>query len=153
MSDASTADQVFSYLKGEWQVCRQFEGSYRGTFTGAASLVPEADDPLTCLYREMGKLVDADGQHFDAKQNYLYRLSDGQLKIYKHEDSEWIIMHELDFTREGDRLIAKHLHLCGQDRYAVEYKVDLSGNWEQSYIVTGPKKDYSIRSVYKKVVL
>lgn len=145
-------EQVFQYLEGEWLVCRQFKGSYLGSFKGKVRLLPdEPSGSSTYNYSEEGELVDGEGHLFNAKQNYLYRFKDGKVQVLKQEGSEWIVMHELNFMQEGDAVVAAtHLHLCGQDNYAVEYRVDLSGNWEVAYTVTGPKKDYRIHSVYKR---
>ena len=148
MSADSTNEQVFRFLEGEWLLRRHFAGSYSGAFTGKASVAHEADDLTTYRYTEQGELTDAEGKQFDAKQSYLYRLVEGKLQVLKREGLEWIVMHDLEFHADGRIANASHLHLCGQDHYATVYRVDFSGNWEVAYTVSGPKKDYSIRSAY-----
>lgn len=153
MSSESINGTVFHFLEGEWLVRRQFEGSYVGSFNGKARLLlDEASGLPTYNYSEHGELTDGTGQLFNAKQSYLYRLVEGRLEVLKQEGSDWILMHELDFRQEGKVIAASaaHTHLCGQDYYAAEYRIDLSGRWEVAYNVTGPKKDYRIYTVYER---
>ena len=143
-------EQVFRFLEGDWEVRRHFAGSYSGAFTGKASFAPELEDLSTFRYTEQGELTDREGQQFDAKQSYRYRLVMGQLQVLKREGLEWIVMHELEFSRKANVASASHVHLCGQDHYATVYQVDFSGTWKLSYAVSGPKKDYRICSVYSR---
>lgn len=145
-------EQVFRFLEGDWAIRRRFEGNYGGSFSGKGRFTAEelADVP-TYRYDEEGELKDAEGKHFDAKQSYRYSLEAGKLQVQKREDSGWVLMHELDFSDDGGMATASHLHLCGQDRYATEYRVDLTGTWEVNYTVAGPKKDYRIHSVFSPI--
>jgi len=144
--------QVLRFLQGEWAIHRRFEGSYAGVFTGTANVLPEADSPGTCRYREQGKLTDGDGNTFEAKQNYRYRLLEGNLEVLKREGADWIVMHELGFSDDGGKAIASHVHLCGRDRYAATYRIDFAGGaWELAYTVSGPEKDYRIQSLYERL--
>ena len=150
MSENSLNCQVFRFLEGEWGVWRSFEGSYKGEFTGKAFFAPDQDQDGTNLYTEAGQLTDGAGQLFDAKQSYLYRLVEDRIQVLKREESKWILMHELNFVLDGELLTASHMHLCGKDHYAVNYRVAFSGSWEQAYTVSGPKNDYTIRSIYER---
>ena len=144
-------ERVFQFLQGRWSVHRQFEGSYCGAFQGDANFVPEIGGAPTYRYTEQGKLTDGAEQRFDAKQSYRYRLSGGKVEVLKREDAEWIVMHQLDFRDDGRIATAGHTHLCGQDHYTAVYRVDLSGSWEVSYRVTGPKKEYRICTKYSRL--
>lgn len=144
--------QVFRFLGGSWRIRRNFEGSYSGTYVGEASFVPEPGELPDYYYSEEGKLTDALGQCFSARQNYRYRLAAENVQVFKHEAGEWVLMHELDFRRVGGLAYATHLHLCGEDHYATTYEVDLENErWEMSYQVDGPKKAYRIGSLFKRV--
>lgn len=146
-------EKVFDFLEGEWCVERRFEGSYGGAFTGKANFAPEADELQTYRYTEQGELTDSEGQTFDAKQSYLYRLAEGKLQVLKREASDWMVMHDLEFVVEDDggKATASHVHLCGQDHYAGTYRIDLAAEaWEVTYTVSGPKKDYRISSEYER---
>jgi len=153
MGAHSPAEEVFQHLGGKWDVVRHFEGSYRGVFSGEATLIHRREDTATYHYEESGELVDGAGHAFAARQRYRYRLSGDGLQVLKCEGSEWELMHKLDFSREGRLALAEHVHLCGEDHYAVRYRVDLEGGWELDYEVRGPKKDYRIRSVYTRADL
>lgn len=148
MTEQSINEKVFHFLEGVWKVQREFKGSYRGEFTGQATFEPQAGEPSAYEYAEQGELTDAEGKRFDARQRYRYRLTEGQVQVLKQEDSDWIVMHSLDFEMEDGIATAAHVHLCGQDNYATVYRIDFSGFWEISYTVNGPKKDYRISTVY-----
>jgi len=150
VSDEAINELVFEFLEGKWSIRRRFEGTYSGEFTGEATFAPDKDDGSVYHYAEQGGLTDAEGQRFDAKQSYRYRLSEGQLQVLKREASDWIVMHDLDFRNDDGIATASHRHLCGQDDYATVYRVDLSGNLEVDYRVSGPKKDYRIHSLYTR---
>ncbi|WP_146209265.1 DUF6314 family protein [Coraliomargarita sinensis] len=150
MSEDSINEQVFRFLEGEWIVHRRFEGSYRGSFSGKACFASEADTPSNYLYHEQGELIDGENKRFDAKQSYLYRLTEGKLEVLKQDGSAWEAMHVLEFQKQEGIATASHVHLCGDDHYATVYRVDLSRGWELSYTVNGPKKDYRIHTFYSR---
>lgn len=150
MTERSINEKVFRFLEGEWRVRREFKGSYGGEFSGQATFEPQTDEPSAYKYGEQGELTDAEGKRFDARQRYRYRLAEGQVQVLKQEDSDWIVMHKLDFVMENDVATSAHIHLCGQDNYATVYRIDFSGFWKVSYTVNGPKKDYSISTVYDR---
>lgn len=144
-------ERVFRFLEGRWSVRRHFEGSYEGSFSGEAFLAPVAGEESTYRYTEQGKLTDGEGKQFDAGQSYLYRLAEGKLRMLKRGEPEWVVMHDLEFREDGRLATATHSHLCGQDHYTATYRIDLDAEtWEVAYDVTGPKKDYRIRSVYSR---
>ncbi|MFU8848410.1 MAG: DUF6314 family protein [Opitutales bacterium] len=145
-------EQVFRFFEGEWQVRRDFEGSYSGTFTGKASFMPKTDESSVYSYEEEGELTDGEGKCYPAKQCYRYRFAEKKVLVFKREESAWILMHELDFQLEYGLACARHLHLCGEDHYATIYQADLAaGKWAMSYEVNGPKKAYQIRSAFERV--
>jgi hypothetical protein len=150
MTDISINEKVFRFLEGGWKIQRHFKGSYGGGFSGQAIFEMEADIPLSYHYTEQGELTDAEGKRFDARQLYRYRLVDGRIEVLKQEDSDWSVMHQLDFSMEDGAATAAHVHLCGQDNYATVYQIDFSGSWEISYAVEGPRKDYCIRTTYAR---
>lgn len=151
VSAAFTEEKVFRFLEGEWVVRRHFEGSCGGAFSGKASFAPKADSVSSYQYTEQGELTDSEGKTFDAKQSYRYRLEDRTLQVLKREASDWIVMHELEFDLKDGIATAQHVHLCGEDHYATVYRVDFSGTFEITYSVSGPKKDYRIRSVFSQI--
>lgn len=148
MCSDSFNEKVFRFLEGAWQVERSFRGSYEGSYAGKACFERLPNESATYLYNEQGGLIHGQGQQFDAKQNYRYRLAMDKLEVYKQEDGAWELMHELDFEEAGDCLTAAHVHLCGEDHYATTYKIDLNADWEVTYAVNGPEKNYHIQSRY-----
>jgi len=144
----SLGEKVWVFWVGCWSLRRHFEGSYIGTFEGAAEFVPESDPILAYHYSEQGELTDGEGKRFGARQSYRYHLAADHIQVLKHEGSDWILMHDLEFHLEDGMAVARHTHLCGQDYYDAVYRIDFSGRWELAYSVTGPEKDYRIRSRY-----
>jgi len=151
VSEDTLQKKVFDYFAGEWSVRRRFVGSYTGDFRGTARFTRNDSETHAYLYEEEGALKDASGNQFNARQVYCYRLRDSKFEVLKRDSAGWMVLHELLLVPEGNRLTAGHLHVCGEDCYTVEYRIDLSGGWALGYVVKGPKKDYRIYSAYARV--
>lgn len=146
-------EKVFHFLKGEWAVDRLFRGSYVGSFVGRACLAAGKDSVIEYHYHEKGQLTDAEGRSFQARQEYRYQSAGDLIRVLKRAESEWELMHELEFIIKDGFALAEHKHLCGMDCYEVTYRVDFSGILQIGYVVTGPTKEYCIDSVFSRLLL
>jgi len=70
------------------------------------------------------------------------------------------LFHEVEFVAPGDETgkkgwEAKAGHLCVEDYYDVKYEFQFRAvnltEWKIGYVVNGPKKDYRIDGVYRRV--
>ncbi|MEO0510495.1 MAG: DUF6314 family protein [Verrucomicrobiota bacterium] len=146
----SLSEKVFFFFQGEWQIRRRFAGSYEGRLIGNAIFTIDTSLENTYAYEESGRLETVEGQQFGSKQKYRYCLSGPAIEVLKLENGDWEPMHELNFVEEGAHIIASHRHLCGEDRYSVVYRIDLTGSFQMSYKVVGPQKDYLIETQFAR---
>ena len=116
--------------------------------TGVARLELQEDGSL--LWQEDGAYQ---WQGLDYTCTQRWRLMDQNqvltvLRVpYNQQES---LLHTFDVnTRSGD--VLRHTHVCGQDTYDTEWIIDVQGIIEINYSVFGPKKKYTIKSVYNKI--
>ncbi|OHW91861.1 pyridine nucleotide-disulfide [Colletotrichum incanum] len=136
----------------------------------ASGSVP-ADEPLDddglateYLYIEDGEFRADNGLVFRATRRYVWRYDEKKdivsVWFVKTDDSKRAdyLFHEIEFLPppEGDQKPwqAKAGHLCIDDFYDVKYDFAFKAvnlkEWNIRYTVNGPKKDYTIRGVYRR---
>ena len=149
MTDHKT---LFLLLEGDWQFSREIHGSYEAKLEGTASFQHEEgdDEKRKYLYTENAQVQMADGSEYASKQSYIYQLKDDGIDVFKQEEGKWKLMHQLQFSSSEKTCVASHVHQCGQDQYAATYSIKSEDEFELSYQIKGPKKDYSIVSVYSR---
>jgi hypothetical protein len=143
--DAGRARGVFEGLLGEWSFERKITG--QALMTGDASFT--VVDGETALYEEAGEVTLGDGQRFHAKQSYIYKKrQDGFAVLFRETQA---LFHEVTFgAGVGAELTGEASHLCRQDYYVSHYTIGPDGGFEVRHRVYGPRKDYSIRTVYRR---
>jgi len=123
---------VSAELTGRWSVERRLLDRLTGTagrFEGVATFAPDG------RWSEEGTL--AFGAYRGPARREL-RIADGMVWF-----SDGRPFHPFDLSRPVE-------HLCGEDRYAGEYR--LRGDvLEVVWLVTGPHKDQRIESVYRRI--
>jgi hypothetical protein len=145
------SENVFSALVGKWNLHRIIS-SY-GSLYGSVQLSKRSDNIL--YYEEYGTLHLINGEKLSAERKYIYELSpkDGLLYIYYNDPwRQGDTLHCLEFARRGTRIVASHKHKCGDDVYAVTFEMITSESIEINYQVTGPKKNYTIQSMFTRHV-
>ena len=127
-----------SDFEGKWSVERMIEDRLGpdGVFTGAAVFAPA---PEGLAYREAGLLRLGGGPAFHAERAYLWREAGGRIVVAFADGRPF---HDFDPAEP-----VAH-HPCAADDYAVRY--DFSGwpHWRAEWTVTGPRKDYTMTSLY-----
>jgi len=126
---------------GDWRVDREisnadgeetrFEGFAR--FEGSSS---------KANYTERGQLRLANGVALQAERRYLWEEIDGQVRIF-FEDGR----HFHDLPEIGE--IAHHF--CDPDTYDLTYDFAAWPEWQVTWRVQGPKKDYFAVTCYRKL--
>lgn len=139
---AADPEQVFRWLEGVWTFSRVIQGS--GKMKGTATFIKKT--PSTLLYYETGLLKLNDGAAFESYRNYIYQWKNKKIAVL-FEDGRFF--HELEFETDVD---AKGHHECGMDLYRASYRFDGPYSFELQWAVTGPKKDYMIRTNFEKRV-
>ncbi len=80
----------------------------------------------------------------DCYQSYFYQIDQNNFYILKSNKEILHIFDLLDFPN------FHHTHQCGKDYYSCDFKVISDALFEISYIVKGPKKDYTSKTLYFK---
>ncbi|MEM1388565.1 MAG: DUF6314 family protein [Pseudomonadota bacterium] len=131
---------------GQWQLSRVIEDHRAGTtlrFTGIARF--DAVDPadMTALdYAETGEMVLPDGARLKASRRYCWRLIDGVIEVLFDDGRPFHIVPT------GSAPSAHHD--CPPDSYDVAYAFADWPDWEATWRVRGPRKDYTMRSRYRR---
>lgn len=77
-------------------------------------------------------------------QSYFYEFDQNSFYILKSNKQ---ILHVFDMH---DFPNFHHTHGCGKDYYSCDFKITSDASFEIFYIVKGPKKDYTSKTLYFK---
>ena len=144
-----TAYKVFSRLQGNWSFTRvitnHHEQNLSGVVNGTASFTPVAEDQL--FYEENGVFKTEAGHELPIHKEYFYRYNRSTQKLEKHFANNKVntgLFYVLDANYAGK-------HLCSQDNYEARYAFPTQdfNEFELSYIVHGPHKDYVTSTKYR----
>jgi len=137
----NSAADIFNALEGTWQIARTITPGGRFAGQGAFNMV--SDDELA--YEESGELTLDSGQVIEAGRRFIYRLEGGVIAVYFDDgESKGQLFHRLEFKRN----MATGNHWCKDDYYEAQYSFNLPSDFEITYKVKGPKKDYVSASVF-----
>ncbi len=126
----------------DWRIERRIDDRLSGRpgrFDGEARLVPAAEG---FLYREKGTLTFADGLPLVAHRDYLWRQVGEEIEVRFPDRRPF---HR--FVPEGRAPGTDHT--CGRDFYRVTYDFSAWPLWTATWSVSGPVKDYVLRSSYR----
>lgn len=129
---------------GEWRLSRRItDAKYgqNGRLEGVATFSDHLDG---LVYFENGKLTLDSGAMMQAERGYLWG-ADGTGIVVRFSDGS--PFHRFDPTGQA----MGTSHLCGADWYNVTYDFDAWPEWSATWTVTGPRKDYTSISHYKRV--
>ena len=127
-------------FEGRWQIARRIEDRLGpdGVFAGAAVFAPV---PEGLAYRETGLLRLGGGAGFHAERSYLWREAGGRIVVAFADGRSF---HDFD---PADPVAH---HRCAADGYAVRYDFSAWPLWRADWTVQGPRKDYAMRSTYRR---
>lgn len=136
---------IFQALPGAWTLRRAIEDTRfgAGSFTGTADFSPQPDGAL--LYEELGELT-LGAWRGPAWRRWIYALEGDALVVrYPGTLAE---LHSFVFAAEPNGAVsARHVHLCGEDRYDARFERGADGSLHLAYAVTGPAKDYRLTTI------
>lgn len=167
----SSQKTLFQGLQGKWLLRRNLKSAISsypsGFFEGNAVL--EARDPtdeaydLEFLYSESGEFSTEQGFVMKATRRYVYRFQEKSNRITawfvcpKDQSAVDYLFHVMDFESIGrdlvsvkndnmTKLCASGHHLCIDDDYQARYEFHMRDailtQWNLTYVVKGPHKDY-----------
>ncbi|MDO7625575.1 MAG: DUF6314 family protein [Loktanella sp.] len=111
-----------------------------GTMTGTATFSPNGAGLLYC---EKGILTLATGAQLQAERSYLWDTAGTDIAVRFADGKPF---H--GFTPDGSAIGTSHL--CGADWYNVTYDFTAWPAWSATWIVTGPRKDYTSVTAYNR---
>jgi Family of unknown function (DUF6314) len=145
-----TARQIFDSLRGEWGISRVIESTIpqknRYIAEGVAFFTLSKDNADTILYSEKLEMHNPSlNDSFSMTQKYQYKYDADTLSLYKYFIDERLF-YKLKIS--GDKISGEHI--CIDDKYISDYVFD-NDQLIISYIVSGPKKSYEIKTSYRKI--
>ena len=140
-----TAIQAFTFLEGAWRFHRTI--STGATVEGTAVFAKRPDTDNTLDYREDGTCTMPEGSIFTAYMKYVYRFHNEKISVHFADDR---FFHALQFHLESDPLTATAQHLCVCDTYQATYTFFERNRFQLLYEVQGPKKNYTIKTLFTK---
>lgn len=130
---------------GQWTLVREISDGSR--FSGEAGFVPIAADSLRVS--EKGMLVLPDARKIQAYRNWIWRFSgESQLSIF-YDEPDGRLYHQLNLVWADGIWSADASHRCEDDTYAGKYRLG-DRVMEIETTVSGPNKDYRLKSAYRK---
>ncbi len=147
----SLAERSFVLLQGSWAIERTI--TPKGAFQGTASFVLTAPDTLT--YVEEGELELADGRVMQGERSHTYVLKEDSIEV-KFADGPNAGEHfvNIDFPTDPDAswpICSADTHICILDTYKAVFCFENEDEFNVSYTVCGPKKDYVSVSTYRRL--
>ena len=126
---------------GAWRLIRRIEdrrAGLSGHMEGQAVFAPDAAG-LTC--DEEGRMCYGAAAPMQARRRYLWRADEPGRIAVLYGDGRPFHAFALGATAEAR-------HDCAPDLYRVAYDFTGWPEWRADWHVTGPRKDYTSRSVY-----
>ncbi|MBS0603935.1 MAG: hypothetical protein JSS60_02740 [Verrucomicrobia bacterium] len=142
----SLATRIFHSLEGRWTLSRFISG--HGKMEGTATFKKNSSDNTCLHYREEGVFIGDNGKANNVFREYYYRLSNDTISVLFSKKPEKLF-HILSFA-DTSPITATASHLCECDNYDAIYTFATPDEFTLFYSVKGPKKDYSIQTVFKR---
>jgi hypothetical protein len=108
-----------------------------------------------CLYHEKGKYCLEQGKTLNSNQQRFFIWNEVSLIIQKKDRSilhQLIISDNAHIVDEIFPLSLHNTHLCKKDHYKLHLCISSPRDFSTHYIVQGPSKNYTIDTVYTKIV-
>ncbi len=129
-----------SDFAGEWTLAREIAqpGAGLARFEGRVCFTP---DGTGLAYHETGTLTLPGAAPMRAERAYLWREEGAEIVV--------LFSDGRPFHRFDPAMPAAH-HWCDPDDYRVRYHFAAWPDWRAEWRVTGPRKDYVMRSRYRR---
>jgi len=129
-------------FRGLWTLTRRIEDAHAGEVLALTGTTRFSDDVEGLICEETGTLTRSGHPPMTATRRYLWRQSGPRIEVL-FEDGR-----PFHGFVPGPRAHAKHD--CAPDTYAVEYDFSRWPDWHAIWTVSGPRKDYVMRSDYRR---
>lgn len=142
-------DWRYSFFNGTWQLIR--------LVSNAASLTAittfESYRKNYLWYRESGVLHINDEKRVNTSQEYYYYFGETSIDIYFNNQKQLYISLPLMKSPKHPAFpfYPAGRHYCSRDTYKSTYIIESPNLFKIDCEVSGPKKDYSMISVYERI--
>ena len=141
-----TATEVLNYFQGSWRLQR--EVSDQPLMKGVAEFTPNPSQTNQLDYIEKLSWPAPNGQPIHAQRAYTYRQTETGLAIdFADGVSSGALFLAFDFARAHE---LKSHHLCIADHYDGRFVFHSADQFELSFQVVGPHKDYQITTWFER---
>lgn len=145
------AERLFDLLEGGWTIEREIRP--KGRFSGTARF--SRVDARTLAYVEEGILAMGDGREMPGERRYTYRLHEDRIKvIFVGGVNDGKTFVDLPFPSDAEArwpFRSGDTHLCLKDTYQAMFCFENIDEFDVTYTVCGPAKDYVSRSVHRRI--
>lgn len=139
----------FNGLPGRWNIERHYAPDL-SVFDGFAEF-RSGGNANTLRYHEEGTLLVPGRGQYQSYREYIYRMDDDRL------DVDFSDPHRADtryISLVFDEMAHAHgKHLCGSDSYCTDFRVIDHDNFSTDVTVAGPAKNYTIHTLFKRMIL
>lgn len=135
---------LFSYLEDNWHIDRRIDDRKLGeigTLAGVASFAPDADG---LDYSETGTLHIGSYSGIAERRLNFRRGDTPETADVEFPDGRHFYRLDLG-SGEGHAM-----HVCPPDIYRVTTIAINDGCWRQEWVVTGPRKDQAITTIFRR---
>jgi hypothetical protein len=125
---------------GHWRIERKIQDGLAGqnaVFIGTASISITDED---WVYAETGTLKLSGTRPMTAERRYIWRPDATGIDIFFSDNR---FFHRLELAQPQ-----QSKHWCDPDQYNVTYDLTHWPNWQATWRVVGPRKDYVMKSEY-----
>lgn len=147
-----SALDIFQLLKGVWSISRKFDNQIETYLSGYASgtTTIKADNKTILLYNETSQTLFNNGVKSTGATAYKFKIEQTQLHQYLIASAKEEHMFKLNFFAYKGRKAAKANYICGKDLYNVTYIFASDDQFQITYKVTGPRKNYITQTTFER---
>ena len=130
---------------GHWALSRRIDDrltGQTGVLEGMARFVPDGD--AAAIYDESGLLRLGDATPMTAERRYLWRFAADEVVVRYADGRDFFSFRP---AGRGSEIV----HVCDADTYRVIHDFTAWPRWQAIWTVTGPRKDYRLRSAWRRV--
>jgi hypothetical protein len=131
-----------SDFAGQWQFERVIEDAHAGQTATASGQAVWTEDGIDQLrYDETGVLLLPDAAPMQMQRSYIWQADETGIDICFDTG---LPFHRISFFQATQ----SDVHLCAMDIYKVRYFFTHWPEWSSIWAVSGPKKNYVMRTLY-----
>jgi hypothetical protein len=144
--------QLFNHLQGVWELKRRL--GTQGHMQGMAFFTTWREGVL--YYQEQGSIVLGSSKAFSAYRAYAYVYYQGTIAVHfwdSAREQPARLLHTLHFQsthHTSQVLVATGAHECASDVYKAHYAFLSPEDFQLTYQVQGPRKNYTIQTYFSR---